>query len=200
MTRTFLDKIYAPDFGTSASDLYQLWAPSYDDELRSSKYVTPTRCAKMLFKYCSNTNIEILDFGCGSGGNTKYFHEKSFLVQCHPHIETSTTSYNEVEVSIDSKLAMQAMEAGDDQAFHQAALHSLQIVLSLRFVLDTDSGSELSESLFATYTTIAASLKKANQEKDIESVATIYEALDELRNAWHSVTVSYTHLTLPTKA
>ena len=85
------------------------------------------------------------------------------------------------------KTAMQAVEADDDQAFHQAALHALQIVLSLRFVLDTDSGSELSESLFATYTTIAASLKKANQEKDVESIATIYAALDELRTAWHSV-------------
>ena len=85
------------------------------------------------------------------------------------------------------RTAVQAGESGEDQAFHQAALHALQIVLSLRFVLDTDSGSELSESLFTTYTTIAASLKKANQEKDIESIATIYEALDELRNAWHSV-------------
>ena len=85
------------------------------------------------------------------------------------------------------KMAMQAMEVGDDQAFHQAALHALQIVLSLRFVLDTDSDSEVSESLFATYTTIAASLKKANQEKDLDSIATIYEALDELRTAWHSV-------------
>ena len=85
------------------------------------------------------------------------------------------------------KTAIQAMDVNDDQAFHQAALHALQIVLSLRFVLDTDSGSELSESLFATYTTIAASLKKANQEKDVESIATIYAALDELRTAWHSV-------------
>ncbi len=85
------------------------------------------------------------------------------------------------------RTAVQAFEVGDDQAFHQAALHALQIVLSLRYVLDTDSGSELSESLFATYTTIAASLKRANQEKDIEAIATIYEALDELRTAWHSV-------------
>ena len=85
------------------------------------------------------------------------------------------------------KAAMQAMEVGDDQAFHQATLHGLQIVLSLRFVLDTDSGSELSESLFATYTTIAASLKRATKEKDIESIATIYEALDQLRAAWHTV-------------
>ena len=86
------------------------------------------------------------------------------------------------------KTANQAIEAEDDQAFHQAALHALQIVLSLRFVLDTDSGSELSQSLFATYTAIAASLKKANQEKDIAAISTIYEALDELRTAWHSVT------------
>ena len=85
------------------------------------------------------------------------------------------------------KTAIRARESDDDQAFHQSALHALQIVLSLRFVLDTDSGSELSESLFATYTTIAASLKKAKDEQDIKSIETIYEALDELRTAWHSV-------------
>lgn len=85
------------------------------------------------------------------------------------------------------KTALQALEANEDQAFHQAALHALQIVLSLRFVLDTESDSELSQSLFATYTTIAASLKKAKEEKDAASIATIYEALDELRLAWHAV-------------
>ena len=85
------------------------------------------------------------------------------------------------------KTAIRALESDDDQAFHQSALHALQIVLSLRFVLDTDSGSELSESLFATYTTIAASLKKAKEEQDINSIETIYEALDELRTAWHSL-------------
>ena len=86
------------------------------------------------------------------------------------------------------KTAIRALESDDDQAFHQSALHALQIVLSLRFVLDSDNGSELSESLFATYTTIAASLKKAKDEQDIKSIQTIYEALDELRTAWHSVT------------
>ena len=83
--------------------------------------------------------------------------------------------------------ALQALEGHDDQAFHQSALHALQIVLSLRFVLDTESGSELSQSLFGTYTTIAASLKKAKEEQDAAAIATIYEALDELRSAWHSV-------------
>ena len=83
--------------------------------------------------------------------------------------------------------AIKAYETQDDQTFHQSALHALQIVLSLRFVLDTDSGTELSQSLFATYTSIAASLKKAKDEKDIQAIETIYEALHELRTAWHSV-------------
>ncbi|MFL6871539.1 MAG: flagellar protein FliS [Candidatus Azotimanducaceae bacterium] len=60
-------------------------------------------------------------------------------------------------------------------------------MLSLRFVLNAGSGSKLFASLFATYTTIAASLKKAKEEQDINSIETIYEALDELRTAWHSV-------------
>ena len=85
------------------------------------------------------------------------------------------------------RTAMQSLEGNDEQAFHQSALHALQIVLSLRFVLDTDSDNELAHSLFATYTTIAASLKKAKDERDPRAIASIYEALDELRLAWHTV-------------
>mgnify|MGYP001391613427 CR=1 FL=1 len=113
--------------------------------------------------------------------------------QVREHDVASTTSATELMTMLFDKAcvllmtAMRALNADDDQAFHQSTLHALQIVLSLRFVLDTDGGSELSKSLFATYTAIAASLKRANQEKDIESIATIYEALDELRKAWHSV-------------
>ena len=85
------------------------------------------------------------------------------------------------------KRSIQSYNASDLETFHQSTLHALQIVLSLRFVLDTDSGSDLSQSLFATYTSIAASLKKSKDEKDIQAIETIYEALDELRTAWHSV-------------
>ena len=85
------------------------------------------------------------------------------------------------------KRAIHPSNASDLETFHQSTLHALQIVLSLRFVLDTDSDTELSQSLFATYTSIAASLKKAKDEKDIQAIESIYEALDELRTAWHSV-------------
>ena len=113
--------------------------------------------------------------------------------QVREHELASATSANELmtmlfdKACVLMKTSMQALAADDDQVFHQSALHALQIVLSLRFVLDTDSGTELSQSLFATYTSIAASLKKAKDEKDIQAIETIYEALDELRTAWHSV-------------
>ena len=113
--------------------------------------------------------------------------------QVREHEVASTTSATELmtmlfdKACVLLKTAIRSLESGDDQAFHQSALHALQIVLSLRFVLDTDSGGELSQSLFATYTTIAASLKKAKDEQDMKSIETIYEALDELRTAWHSV-------------
>ena len=79
-----------------------------------------------------------------------------------------------------------SLETGDNQTFHQSALHALQIVLSLRFVLDTDGDSELSQSLFDTYTTIDSSLKKATEEQDAAAIETIYEDLNELRDAWRS--------------
>ena len=113
--------------------------------------------------------------------------------QVQEHDVASTTSATELmtmlfdKACVLLKTAMRALESDDDQAFHQSALHALQIVLSLRFVLDTNSGSELSQSLFGTYTTIAASLKKAKEEQDAAAIATIYEALDELRTAWHSL-------------
>ena len=113
--------------------------------------------------------------------------------QVREHELASTNSANELmtmlfdKACVLVKTSMQALASDDDQVFHQSALHALQIVLSLRFVLDTDSGTELSQSLFATYTAIAASLKKAKDEKDIQAIETIYEALDELRTAWHSV-------------
>ena len=38
-----------------------------------------------------------------------------------------------------------SLETGDNQTFHQSALHALQIVLSLRFVLDTDGDRAIPE-------------------------------------------------------
>ncbi len=132
------------------------------------------------------------------GNKTSLFMEKkakgfsSYLEVEEQDVAATTSAANLMAMLFDKACillarAIQSSRARDVETFHQSTLHALQIVLSLRFVLDTDDGSELSQSLFATYTSIAASLKKAKDEKDVQAIETIYEALDELRTAWHSV-------------
>ena len=132
------------------------------------------------------------------GNRTGLFMEKkakgfsSYLEVEEQDVAATTSAANLMAMLFDKACillarAIQSSRAKDLETFHQSTLHALQIVLSLRFVLDTDDGSELSQSLFATYTSIAASLKKAKDEKDIQAIETIYEALDELRTAWHSI-------------
>ena len=82
------------------------------------------------------------------------------------------------------RASTESLERGDHEAFQKSCLHALQIVLSLRFVLKTEDGDELSKSLFDTYTAIAASLFKAKENKDSLALSKIYEALSELREAW----------------
>ena len=82
------------------------------------------------------------------------------------------------------RASSESLEQGDTETFQKSCLHALQIVLSLRFVLKTEDGDELSKSLFETYTAIAASLFKAKENKDGLALSKIYEALSELREAW----------------
>ncbi len=82
------------------------------------------------------------------------------------------------------RASTESLDREDHESFQKSCLHALQIVLSLRFVLKTEDGDELSKSLFDTYTAIAASLFKAKENKDGSALSKIYEALSELREAW----------------
>ena len=83
--------------------------------------------------------------------------------------------------------SLSALDNSDDEAFQQSSLHALQIVLSLRFILDTSQGDELSASLYETYTAIAASLLRARSDKNPTSLQKIFEALEQFRLAWKEV-------------
>lgn len=58
---------YGHKAGQEAVDFYDDWADSYDDELTSLGYVTPTRCAEALIDVGADPGQPILDIGCGTG-------------------------------------------------------------------------------------------------------------------------------------
>ena len=82
------------------------------------------------------------------------------------------------------RTSINSLSENQTDQFHKSSLHALQIIISLRFVLDTSANDQLSKSLFDTYTSIAASLFKAREDEDVIALSKIYEALDELRGAW----------------
>ncbi len=86
-----------------------------------------------------------------------------------------------------ARVSMESLRSERMEDFEKSSLHALQIVLSLRFVLKTEDDDQLATSLFETYTAIAASLLKARENKDLLSLEKIYDALNELREAWAGV-------------
>jgi flagellar protein FliS len=107
-------------------------------------------------------------------------------------IETKTSTYSPqqlISLLFDKgclliRQSVESLKSNDKDSFNDSTTHALQIILSLRGVLDMDGGGELAKSLYESYTAIAASLFKAKTDEDIESLNTLYEALSELRDAW----------------
>ena len=62
-------------------------------------------------------------------------------------------------VCIVTEIIKQPIRRGDRE--YKSSLHAFQIVVSLRYVLDTKKEDELSASLYEMHTAIAASLLKA---------------------------------------
>ena len=81
----------------------------------------------------------------------------------------------------------EALSRDDFESFDAATTHALQIVMALRGVLDMERGGEVAQSLYDTYTSIAASLFKTKSTKDAESLGKLYLAMSELREAWQQV-------------
>lgn len=81
----------------------------------------------------------------------------------------------------------EALNRDDFEAFDKSTTHALQIVIALRGVLDMERGGDVAQSLYDTYTSIAASLFKTKSTKDAESLGKLYLAMSELREAWQKV-------------
>ncbi|GAB7023262.1 class I SAM-dependent DNA methyltransferase [Salidesulfovibrio brasiliensis] len=63
-----LDKVYTADNHKDLMDAYKLWAKDYDgDTVDKFGYVAPMVSAQTLNKFMPETEVRILDAGCGTG-------------------------------------------------------------------------------------------------------------------------------------
>lgn len=83
--------------------------------------------------------------------------------------------------------ASNALDTDNMEIFHEATTHATQIVLALRGILDTEKGGETALQLSETYGAIAGALFKTKRTKSKAELGKLYEALSELRAAWHEI-------------
>ncbi|MFL6871541.1 MAG: flagellar export chaperone FliS [Candidatus Azotimanducaceae bacterium] len=86
------------------------------------------------------------------------------------------------------KQAKAAIECGNNESFYESTTKVAQIVLSLRELLDMESGGELAEQLYQTYSAIASSVFKLKQSKNVVDLSKITSAVGELRDGWKKIT------------
>jgi flagellar protein FliS len=133
---------------------------------------------------------------CEKQLDKKKMYRKSALAEySNIDVETKTESQSPAQLvtmlfdkaCVLLRQANENLAHAEPEAFDNATTHAMQIVIALRGVLDMDKGGEVAQSLYDTYTSIAASLYKAKSDRDGESIAKLYAAMSELREAWQTV-------------
>lgn len=80
-----------------------------------------------------------------------------------------------------------ALDTDNAELFHGTTTHAIQIVLALRGILDIENGGETALQLSETYGAIAGALFRTKRSKSNAELGKLYEALSELRAAWHEI-------------
>ena len=87
----------------------------------------------------------------------------------------------ELILSMDQQIASEQFSI---EVFGDTAQKAVKLVLSLRAVLDMETGGEVAQSLYEAYSAIASCLFKQIRERDRESLKKLHTALSEIRDAW----------------
>jgi predicted TPR repeat methyltransferase len=77
---SFLNKVYTARDAGETRALYDDWAASYEADMTAQGYATPARCAAALRKYVQDTDVPVLDFGCGTGLSGQALRDAGFDV------------------------------------------------------------------------------------------------------------------------
>lgn len=67
MTERHIDRAYAARDPEKIRQIYNDWAPSYEQDILAQGYATPERAAAALATFVSDKEQPILDIGCGTG-------------------------------------------------------------------------------------------------------------------------------------
>ena len=78
--------------------------------------------------------------------------------------------------------------------FNLSISSALQILVALRELVDVENGGSLALQLRDTYTSISKALWQASKDKDLRALATLLTAVDELKEAWLSISHQQAHL------
>ena len=133
---------------------------------------------------------------CETQLDKKKMYRKSALAEySNIDVETKTESQSPAQLvtmlfdkaCVLLRQANENLARDEPEAFDKATTHAMQIVIALRGVLDMDKGGAVAQSLYDTYTSIAASLYKAKSDRDGASIEKLYVAMSELREAWQTV-------------
>lgn len=74
----FFETAYALKSAEETVKFYDRWAGVYDRDLDQGEYQQPKRCAEALFELVSDSDIKILDVGCGTGLSGLSLKEKGY--------------------------------------------------------------------------------------------------------------------------
>ena len=66
-SENFFDIAYTIENSEDARKMYDRWAEVYDQDLSGVDYQQPARCADTLLRAAKNTDLSVLDVGCGTG-------------------------------------------------------------------------------------------------------------------------------------
>ena len=85
------------------------------------------------------------------------------------------------------KQAKAAIECENIEPFYESTTKVVQIILSLRDLLDMEAGGELADQLYQTYSAVAASIFKLKKSKNVADLDKIISAISEVRDGWKTV-------------
>lgn len=75
---TFISQAFLDRDPDATRKFYDTWAASYDTDITSLGYCTPSRCAEALRAHLSDLATPILDFGCGTGLSGQAMRDAGF--------------------------------------------------------------------------------------------------------------------------